>query len=395
MPTTQLTSNRFASFVPSLVPALARLLLPLLVACDGGSSSSDPVSLEEFSQVVAAQGCAYLVRCRDGVLQNGLMDEEPCGLSLMRTIDDVYDRAAAVADGRLDWDADAVGECLATELGGACGSSFFSIRQRALRCLQPLAAATTDDACVRDFECAGDAYCDHAGSCGGHCRPAQQAGDPCDDTEGDGPCGADLWCDEGGSYVCMPRVGAGDECDFDGDACPRDLQCNLLPGYDHTGTCGAREPAEPQSFGDECYAGAGRGTGDGDPCTAGTACLPELVDTDFVITTCQKRASSGGPCVRLDYDPNRPCPFDEYCAAPADEQQGSCAPRLPMGAACDPRALNPCVAGARCDYTTAACIPAARARIGEPCQLDRDCYSGDCSPDGTCAYPFDCAPEQT
>ena len=112
----------------------------------------------------------------------------------------------------------------------------------------------------------------------------------------------------------------------------------------------------------------GGSTGGGAPPSVVGDCGYGASDTfmcDYQTNTCQPRKAVGQSCTGSDT-----CVTTAYCAA------GKCAPRLDVGAACQPYDGS-CNAQTRCDSASKTCQP--KLADGAACTQSSDCAGGRCS----------------
>ncbi|MFP2925448.1 hypothetical protein ACLESO_09545 [Pyxidicoccus sp. 3LG] len=369
-----------------------------LVACDGGNGGSTParVDREDFNAEAARAVCERYERC-------GLIDDvERCreqqltwGFARQVGLGTRYD--AALDEGRVRYDAEAAGQCVALLREGACDESPYSLpmQQRGIeydpRCRFLLGQVEEGGACQWSTECTDGTYCDAlpwacGGVCkrgtvpepvvaldacapgtiliGGKCLTPGGAGAPCGARDGKalGVCGAGTYCDQaqGTHGTCQPVASEGASChDYDGPQCGWSLYCR-------DGRC-----QKARGEGEACKApGTGRfGT---------LECRDELFcDGDNGQPgTCRLRREAGAAC-RNAFE----CGDEMNCAGskPQEGVWGTCQPAPRQGESC---AERPCAVGLVCSFASMTCV--SPSRLGEPCAAPDECYfSGTCV-DGVC-----------
>lgn len=278
-----------------------------LGACDS-SVPVEPVPLSDLSARLQDAICRWAVRCRhvpDAVTCRRLLD--PKEYDTRRARD-------AVAAGRLLYDPDAAGRCVADTASAHCLASPFSADACAAMWT---GAVPPGGACTSAFECAGGAPCERrvcdaqccAGTCGAAPPPPEPPpapaalGEPC---SGHDDCGVGAYCDLSRRCAAMPDA-------------------------------------------------------PGEPCLIG--CAVGDLYCDVVALECRRYAGRGEPC-----DPDGrtapPCdPAWAYC-------DGVCRDRPAAGQPCDPRERR-CVASAWCDGDPGVCR--ARGGAGAPCERSDQC----------------------
>ncbi len=285
-----------------------RTVLALLVLAACGGDSVDPVPLEQLSARSADAVCAWATRCihvPDDATCRRLID--PKDYDTRRTED-------AVAAGRLVYDPDAAGECLARTADASCLATPFADPA----CDAMLAGVVTQGgACTSAFECADFADCE-AVTCSGQCCV--------------GACGAPGF-DPGEP---PPRTAIGGACDTHLD-CVDEAYCEI------DGSC----TEMPDAPGERCLFGCARGD----------------LYCDIDVFECRAYAARGEAC-----DPERasapPCdPTWSYCA-------GECRDRPGEGEACDASDRR-CIASTWCDGDPGVCR--GRGAAGAVCAAADQC----------------------
>ncbi len=358
---------------------------------DGGGGGGGAATAQDYARGVldgvTDRFCAAAYDCAEPTfetLDSGagrFPDKAACEESYAELLggEAFFSEQGAVDAGRLGYDADAAATCLA-----------------ALN-------APPEDVCTFLFTDVPDPACDEVFvglvALGGNCADSQEcAGDArCSflDDECYGTCVSNLTCGEGecvegeycgvnpdtGESVCLPKLKAGDACDFE-DNCTLesdDVEC-LTDEFGENGVCTAYGSL---SAGDYCdyddsYCGAGlecdldtvecAATGGGGtvaargetcnlqttPCALGSAC----VDIDF-------SAGGEGVCGDLKADGEN-CSFAFECAVGLTCKGAVVFEQPPVTGTCAPFAAN-----------------------GESCTSDGDCASRECD-SGTCVVEDVC-----
>ncbi len=315
------------------------------------TDSGSGIALEDYCRRAPDAWCRWLDRCGDG-----------CETALVRADARWCEAAmAAVADGRLGYDATRGERCLdaleaaiadCTDNGPLAGCSPFEGRV-------PLGEPCYPGHLFGEDECADGAVCagaaDYAGFCPGVCVEGRTVGDLCDDV----PCADGYRCfDE----ICLPLGDVGEDCSV--QPCRSELRCQPLSG--------ALRCVVVRPVGETCSP---------DPtqrCVTGAAC---------VAGRCVDSAPTGTAC----WD-SAQCAATDWC----DPSRGICAPRSGEGEPCRGACLvGACVddgsspTGRRCHRARTAgqaCDPA-------PCTEGLRCREGTCQPPSTdaCATTDECA----
>jgi hypothetical protein len=339
------------------------------LACGGnggtGLAPSGSVPAGEFFPRAVAIACEAHFRCdagaangqvillaRGGLFYGGYATRAACRAA----VDDgthpgvrgTADLAELVRSGRVDYDADAAGDCLR-----AVDEAFCDVAA-AKRSLLPdsasLAAAACADAirgtrgrgegCFDGAECGPGLLCSTDGE--DACGTCEDAEETCGSTGA--PCPSGTWCDFD-TDRCEPTVALGAACEDD-DACGSGAVCNR-PDPSGAGTCvetfeleadaacsdtlacsgdlvcvqGRCQPLRVLASGDPCRNDAGS-LG---PCAAGSFC-----DRQTEPPTCQPLRAEGETCVAYTS-----CRNGSYCTSGLfSNEEGVCAPVGDVGDAC-------------------------------------------------------------
>jgi hypothetical protein len=331
---------------------------------DGGLSAiGPPIALTDLCPVFTKDLCTYLLQCDQAPYRdmNHCLAEVDCyGLPQL---------TAAGAQGAVNYDPAAVGDCSARFLSDPCHFASFletpDIFEVLAYCpgaiapqLQAGAACDSSGECLAGLACAknGDA-------CPGTCAPVPVAGSPCPPND---YCGqGDLFCDHGGSTtqsgVCRPNAKEGDSCTVDedcgplilclGDPCANlNLWCNTTSGM--------------------CTRGAAAGVTCGPTPSGSVQCAPDLwceTTDNAVAGVCQPLGATGAPCLLASCQNGLHCVGSTFGVT---STYGTCAGPTAEGGAC--LSLTDCVTGLHCENEV--CVgPAA---LGGPCGETSDCQSG-------------------
>jgi hypothetical protein len=311
---------------------------------DAGSSRGDggAVSPADFEIVLAKLNCLFQARC--GFL--AASEEAACeaAVDAARGAPLPYDSEAALAAGRLTFDAGTAVRCLDLTRTKGC----FDQVAPSVTCGAVYSPAVdVGGGCQANAECV-NGWCDRGTTRHDGCAGTCKAFTPTQGTCGTGlpPCAPSAFCDTTSSHKCVVRGQPGSACDStSGPFCATGLFCVGT-------TCKAADGAE------------------GQPCASGffgSSCAPALYCDDA--GACAKRQGSGAACGSYDacndgldcvgivFDPN----------TGALTAKGACKPYLDQGA-CDPKiAESGCAGGTACDTTTKACGPVGT--LGASCNV--------------------------
>lgn len=198
-------------------------------------------------------------------------------------------------------------------------------------------------------------------------------------------CDDQSYCDQGDSFTCKPRHGAGSTCGSD-DQCDKSTYCDTS-GADGP-VCKARLPAGSPCKGGGCAAGLYCVTsGTTSTCSAGPAGTPcDKYDGPFCPTgfncndrddTCHALGTEGTAC-----RDNAECEAGLYC-----RNYTTCKANGTAGEMCS-SSSEPCADAFYCDSSARMCK--ADAQLGEPCGGSMP----PCEPGLQCASSL-CAPGKT
>jgi hypothetical protein len=354
----------------------------------GGSGGVGDMNLDTFLEGEGEGFCARLFRCAESsddflIERIVLKNQHGCQELLARVNANaraLRDLRRQIAAGEIHYDPENGQKCL-DDLGtcngvdslqaGACREAFDG-------------NAKTGETCVRAEDCAGDAYCDSPGTCGGQCAPRKQPGEPCQDAIECAYTDGVVFCDDSaGTAVChtlLPTAKAAE-----GQPCTRNLEgaqsltlckdglwCATAPGGDpNADVLGRCQP--PIAPGGACV--------DSDD-----FCSDGVCDTDA--GACRRLvlvATAGAACDKangLVCDPTLGlhCNGAGTCDASGDGREGTACFGSDLQRGCD--------AGLHCakdDQSTSDDPGTCRAFVadGAACNDDQDCASGNCM-DGAC-----------
>jgi hypothetical protein len=331
----------------------AILVAGALVACGDNQFPIDivgPQALDAYCE--HATTCGLYRDKNDCLFEVHLVD-----LQLLPRVKTLQDPqiAAAIAAGKLTYDASRAAACIDQIAGLSCSRASEDLRVDPPACAAMFAGAIAlGSACDFDDECASGrcgppAQCpDDYSCCPGVCVTAAHA------VGSGGACSVDEDCELGDSCTgsgCAPLIGSGQECSSS-NSCAFGLLC-ASPGIGQGGTC-----VTAPTIGQPCAMGQ---CGD-----IGARC-----------------DGSSGMCVALGL-PGEPCATeiecgeDEVCTAGSAGSAGSamtCAPAPALGEPC----VDTCLPGSWCDPNTAGgqCVaPIANTTM---CTDPLQCQSGYCA----------------
>lgn len=371
----------------------AALLLSLTSAACGPDDPAEvelvyePIGAADFAQAYADAVCGRSERCFS--LAPSLVDE--CKADILSFY--AEDIVKGVAAGRLVYDADMGGRCVAGAASTPCLADRFDDPTEAACYGALLGTIAQGEPCYAPFECL-------SGICGGEmtttcpaiCPVVLKEGDSCSLIMG-ASCDerAGVRCSGG---VCVKPAGLGAPC-VDRNACNSGLVCGLgecsplreegqgcagdsscEPGLacvaegDEGGICKPRLPEGALCGADlEDINAALLGTQCGDGLLCKGAGLKE--DGDAISGVCSKPSPLGGDCLVEPAGLQTQisgCLYGLHCPA------GKCEP-LPESGPCGAHSV--CFEyAAYCDMATNECN--ALKADGQPCAIDRECAGGAC-----------------
>ncbi len=325
-----------------------------------GVASAGPVALDQVPDRIAAAICEVGRRCY-------LSDEPDCEESTAQgyRATELASLQAAVAAGRVRYDAARAGQCLALILQ----SSGCELPE----CEGVVVGLVAEGGdCFGREECAAGLFCADDAACPGACRPVGATGDPCAQ---DDACAPGAFCSFAVEpSVCRPRAGQGESCgDPEYADCADGLRCeDAADGRELCQPEPALDAATPGGAGQPCQRTL-------PPCASGLACV---IEGDAPV--CRPRVPVGGACREGLLEP---CVAGSYCRATGADE-AICTARSTPGQACEPDEE-----GDRACVSTAWCGPEgeclARGANGGACAQDEGCYSDNCV-DARCAAPPVC-----
>jgi hypothetical protein len=398
---------------------------------EGGLSvTGPPIALADLCPVFTKDLCTYLLQCDQAPYRdlNHCLAEVDCyGLPQL---------TAAAAQGAVNYDPSAVGDCSARFLSDPCNFASFLFTPDIFEVLAYCPGAVTPQlqagaACDSNGECVAGQSCAKDGNmCPGACTPLPVAGSACPTN---GYCGPDMICDHGGTGaqagICRPDAKEGDSCTTDEDCGPiniclsgpcssLNLWCSSTSGVCTRGVaagtaCGPTPSGNVQCASDSwCKTTNAAVAGVCQPlgatgaacllstCQNGLRCVGSTFGETSTYGTCAGPAAEGGACLgESDCMAGLHCPSD-VCVKPA-ALGGPCGATSDCqpGLACtDTKCLNARYPGDPCGDAQSTCVLSRcdgtscqnLAKVGAPCTTNADCAANACL-NGTCADTSVCA----
>lgn len=330
--------------------------------------TAGPLPIDQLGDAYETVLCQLRIQClgqtyRD--LEHCKSDREPEGLQ------DLLD---AVAEGRIEYDAERMGECrrfYEINLCRAADGFLFtpSVLDIVARCFAAQGLQEEGEPCRGAFECGWGLYCDDELACPSVCRARKPVGAACASSEcaplGDVPDPYE-WIRSGKDFGELLDQYA----DLDSDCVQGMCRAPSMPGDACIGSvdCAGRETyCDPAS--NQCVE---RGSA-GAQCTDGRECAEELwCDVPPGVSgaegECRVRGKEDAPCQFA-----RHCESDLRCVEVDAAGRGRCAPTSSEGGPCEDG--QDCVAGLAC----------VDRRCGAPPGVGASCAIGDvCGPDSVC-----------
>ncbi len=340
-----------------------------------------PTDLEAFLEAEGKGYCERVYRCyepNDDFLSSRWLLESVAGCEAQvalvnQHLPSIRDLRAEVEAGHLHYDPATAQKCL-QELSTCSGANSFTDGS----CREVFdGEAKSGEACFRDYDCAGDAFCLKGLTCAGQCQPRKAPGEPCDETSECAFVGAFVFCDQDlavpvcGSLKPAPNAGENEPCTRRGQGntelvrCDDSLWC-APDGPDleaPLGTCKLPiTPEESCSDGDDvcseglCDSDLGmcvpftRVTKAGELCDKAqlVICDPRLGLRCSDAGMCEGSGdgSEGAACFSGDFQ--KYCDVGLYCQLVLDGPNGTCQPQLESGSPCEQG--NQCQSGS-CETT--------------------------------------------
>ncbi len=303
----------------------------------------------------AAATCDALAAC-DATAVIGQRLGADCAGGLEHQIRQIYGDVAdaAVAEGRVVYDAEAAWRCVQGTLLAPC--RLFETEPACGEVYTGTLLLGGD--CEIDLECEGGAWCDASAGCLGKCRESRAPGSGC---TADRQCGGLASCRLGS---CLEKLRQEDRCSSDGAECIGLLSCSP-PAMGVPATF-CRNPFLGQAPGETCRPGG---------CEAGLYCR-------FAVSqehTCATREREGETCFHGFPNacvPGFTCQWDGR--APSPEAAGTCKASPVEGEAC----WVDCAPGHACLRISDQADPRGTCHLlrdnGEPCETGRQCWSLTC-----------------
>jgi len=346
------------------------------LAQGGGVTVGPDTAIEDFPQVYAEAVCQLLNRCYTAATA---LVPPRCASYFERLFreEGFQPLAVAVADGRVEYHAAAVPQCLEAIATASCD---FVLEENCLAVF--VGTKQAGEACTLDSECV-EQECVIGSSCPGVCAAPAALGEDCTSRR----CAPELACqtDDAGAPKCAQTAKLG-------EACSASLRCRaygfcsgLDPDDDSdTGTCVERGSLTKAKLDEPCEPLREPLCGDDLVCTT-------RVENDITVGSCRPRVASGSACT---YSTPDACPDDEYCRITSDvgvkPATGTCMPKPGLGEECRYGSLGaaPCADGQFCHPDSKLC--AQSKHLDEACSIDRECFSTRCSAAGKCVPLTEC-----
>lgn len=210
---------------------MKRLVICVLLASCGGDGNNGPVAIDDLGMELAISGCRMQWQCcTDAELMEQYMgleidgqpvdSEEQCVnfANAVLTGFGINTYKASIEAGRVEYDADAAGECIAVMNELSCAQyAAEAIPTSPTGCRSFLLPKVADGgACTQDYECISK-NCEGASTplgeppTEGACKPIPGEGQACDDN-----CTEGLFCGSGQTGdVCQPTRADGEQCNLD------------------------------------------------------------------------------------------------------------------------------------------------------------------------------------
>lgn len=347
-----------------------------------GGDDDDDIAFEDVPAEVAGVFCSQVDPCLGVLADMFLGGGSDCNENFAADFaDGDWARIEAAIDaGTVVYHSDRAQACL--DAFAALGCDIFTSRPPD-ECEEAVEGTVEPFGdCDFDAECEGTAYCKIEAECPGACTAREGEGGTCD---GDDACEDGLTCQNG---ECTPLAGEGEDCG--GTEAPEcDMSAGLFcVGQDEergtSGTCQKVEETFTAAEGEDCN------LLEGPFCVEGISCVLDSIEGMQPVFVCVGESESGGACKAGFPDP---CPGDEVCDANpfgGGDTDGTCVPLATAGEPCTPVLIGTgCAAGLVCGED-GDCTEVHR--IGESCDSDDGCYSGNCE-SSVCAAPPQCEAE--
>jgi hypothetical protein len=210
------------------------LICVVLVGCGGDDSGGGTVALEDLGTALGTVGCSKQFDCCSsaeimeqymGITYDGhpISTEADCVefSSAVFTSLAVFKYQESLAMGRIEYDGDAAGDCVASIESVTCSQYTAGMIDEDAGC-RPFVIAKVGDggACTQSYECTskncvGATVVQDGPDTDGACMPLPGEGEACDEH-----CATGLNCDYDSSMgmdICQPKTADGDQCIVDDD----------------------------------------------------------------------------------------------------------------------------------------------------------------------------------
>jgi hypothetical protein len=343
---------------------------------EDAGSELEALTVDEFAKRAAEQSCVAFARCL-GAGETITLSGNSCVESRSQVLEDTLsDLEPLVEARRVRFDASTALACLPKLAKLDCDRIDPA---EELSCPDAIVGTIgLGEACDRDLECEGEAFCALDSACPGTCTQRRGQGADCAQEH---ECEAALTCVAG---RCLLAAGAGQACHQD-SPCNLTALCvgaNVAQGID--GTCMPLRDALVLGEDQTCsFTSASF-------CTPGLSCVVSAVGhTGGVVAACEKLSARNAPC---SFGFPTPCPEGQYCDGDprTGNYDGTCRDLPSEGVSCVTiSGAPPCARGFTCvsDGQARICKPAAR--IGESCDTAAECRSQHCA-SGECSAGLGC-----
>jgi hypothetical protein len=353
---------------------------------DAGDAGPTNIPLAELAPALAHAVCENLKTCYVSAIEIIIHDEDCESLfTSIITGQIVAPVQQSIMRGSIGYDPHEAEVCVANLVAGThqstpvCGD-FNAIVEDCKRMLTNLAAAGRP--CHQRFDCRKGLFCDSTAGCPGTCKAFAQMGAMCV-VDGDCDPTLGLYCQkladagEGGPGTCQTFV------PIDGDCQSRD---KCVPGALCVGQkCRRLSDLFTLAEGFACYTS-------GALCNGGLDC--EFSGLPFLsMGTCVMEKQALDACKLALPDE---CPKGTYCSANGFNTAGQCVgtPDANQKCAADFEQTIGTAAPCKAGFTCVNGICKTSRQLGEPCEINAQCYSGSClpPPDGgpTTCVPLGC-----
>ena len=353
----------------------------VFAAC-GSTSDNDglgdgTITIDEFPPAYAKVNCDIARACY-GEVFDLLVSGEDCQANAETGINDELPRIkAAIESGKVRYDGSKLRACFDAARARGCVDG-----PEPAECTAAIdGTVEVGGSCASNIECkGGETYCKSTAACPGTCTAREPAGTTC---QSDSQCASNLQCSEATSRCEQPAAAGADCRGASAPDCGEGLFC--IGNDQDTGV-----PGKCRTLADGFSVAAGGACllNGAAFCQPSLRCTIESVDpiTQNIVTRCSPPVASGASC-KLSYPDV--CPFNQYCAVPAQALDGTCEAK--------PGNAQPCAArGTDTPDISARPAPAATAAFAVRCKSSavparpttsataEPASRGGCAPAGAC-----------